>query len=266
MHTSVLAPAGPIAGAERLILINATEIMLVIILPVIVGTLAFAWWYRDGNPRAAYRPTWDYSGQIELVMWSIPIMVILLLAGVIWIGSHELDPRSPVAGKGEPLRIQVVSLDWKWLFLLPDQHLASVNEITVPVGRPLRFELTSSGVMNAFFIPTLGTQIYTMPGMTSHLNLRADRTGDVQGFSSMYSGDGFSDMWFTVHAVPPAEFDAWAAAHANGQGRFDEKAYADLARRGTAAPRAWADLQPDLWGHILQVSAVHPLSPPRHGG
>ena len=153
--------------------------------------MPFAFWFRQSNPRALHLPDWAYSGRIELVVWSIPALTIILLGGVAWIGSHQLDPAAPVAGTGSPVTIQVVSLDWKWLFIYPDQRIATVNTLTVPVGAPLHFELTSASVMNVFFIPQLGSMIYTMNGMVTRLDLRADQVGNYQGLSAHFSGDGF---------------------------------------------------------------------------
>src|SRR5260370_155111 len=171
----VLDPQGPVSSAERLILLNATAIMLVVVLPVIVLTLAFAWWYRISNAHAVYRPDWSYSGHIELVVWSIPAMVVILLGAVTWTGSHELDPARKLESDVKPIRIEVVSLDWKWRFIYPDQQVAAVNQLVVPAGAPIEFILTSATVMNAFFVPQLGSQIYTMPGMTTRLNLLPER-------------------------------------------------------------------------------------------
>jgi cytochrome o ubiquinol oxidase subunit 2 len=251
----VTHPAGPVAAAERLILINATAIMLVVVVPVILLTLAFAWRYRASNTDAAYRPDWSYSGQIELVVWSIPAMVVILLSGVGWIGSHELDPARPLHSAVAPLRIEVVSLDWKWLFIYPDQRVASVNELTVPVGTPLEFTLTSGTVMNAFFIPQLGSQIYTMPGMAEHLNLLADRAGEYVGFSSHFSGDGFADMRFVVHVVPAADFPAWLARVRAAGEPLGPGAYAALAGAGTVAPSSYRDADPTLFGRIVGQAA-----------
>jgi len=215
--SGVLDPRGPVAAAERLILLNATGIMLVVVVPVILMTLAFAWWYRASNKRATYSPDWSYSGQIELVVWAIPAMVVILLAGVEWIGSHQLDPALKLESKTKAARIDVVSMDWKWLFIYPDLKVATINQVVVPVGAPLELRLTSATVMNAFFVPQLGSQIYTMPGMTTQLNLLADQNGDYPGFSSHYSGDGFSDMHFVVHAVAAAELADWVKRnHAEG--------------------------------------------------
>ena len=207
----MLDPQGPIAAAERLILLNASAIMLVVVVPVIVLTLAFAWWYRASNTRATYQPDWSYSGHVELVTWSIPAMVVMLLGAVAWIGSHQLDPARKLASDSRPIRIEVVSLDWKWLFIYPDQRVAALNELVIPTGTPVEFLLTSATVMNSFFVPQLGSQIYTMPGMTTQLSLLAARPGDYPGLSANFSGDGFSDMRFVVHAVPGAEFASWLA-------------------------------------------------------
>src|SRR5216684_7633483 len=158
----VLDPQGPIASAERLLLINSTAIMLVVVVPVIVATLAFAWWYRSSNTRASRSPDRAYEGRIEFVVWSIPTLIVILLSGVNWIGSHQLDPRAPIPADAEPLRVDVVALDWKWLFIYPDQGIAAVNQMVVPAGTPVRFRLTSATVMNSFFVPQLGSQIYAM--------------------------------------------------------------------------------------------------------
>src|SRR5262249_6294337 len=208
----VLDPKGPVASAERLILLNSTGIMLAIVIPTILATLGVAWWFRSSNKRARYLPDFDYSGRLEMLVWSIPIMTIILTGGVAWISSYDLDPPKPLASAVKPVRVQVVSLDWKWLFIYPDEGIASVNQLTIPAGTPISFELTSSGVMNSFFIPQLGGQIYTMPGMVTRIHLQADHTGTYRGMSSNYSGAGFSDMVFNVDAVPPEKFAPWVAA------------------------------------------------------
>src|SRR5712691_1495388 len=213
----VLDPQGPIASAERLLLINSTAIMLVVVVPVIVATLAFAWWYRSSNTHASRSLDESYEGRLEFVLWSIPALIVILLGGVIWIGSHQLDPRAPIPAKADPLRVDVVALDWKWLFIYPDQGIGAVNQLVIPAGTPVHFRLTSATVMNSFFIPQLGSQIYTMGGMTTHLNLLADEPGEYPGLSANFSGDGFSDMRFIVKAVPAGDFDGWVA-RARGSG------------------------------------------------
>src|SRR5260370_21021004 len=206
-QAGVLDPQGPVASAERLLVFNATEIMLVVVVPVVLATLAFAWWYRSSNLRAFRNPEWAYQGSIEFVVWSIPALVVILLGGVCWIGAHQLDPRAPIASNAKPLRVDVVALDWKWLFIYPDQAIAAVNQLVVTVGTPVNFRLTSATVMNSFFVPQLGSQIYTMGGMTTHLNLLADNPGEFPGFSANFSGDGFADMRFMVTAAPAGDFE-----------------------------------------------------------
>src|SRR5260370_2181834 len=163
----VLNPKGPIASAERLILFNSLGIMLAIVIPTILATLGAAYWFRASNTRARYMPTFEYSGRLELLVWSIPAMTVLLVGGVAWVGAHDLDPRKLIASAAKPVRIQVVSLDWKWLFIYPDQGIATVNQLTIPVGTPISLQLTSSGVMNSFFVPQLGSQIYAMAGIVT---------------------------------------------------------------------------------------------------
>ena len=200
----VLDPKGPITFAERQILLNATGIMLAIVIPTMIATLGVAFWFRASNERARYRPNFKYSGRIEMLVWSIPLMTVLLVGAVAWIGAYDLDPPKPISSstKARP-GVQVVSLDWKWLFIYPEEGVASVNQLTIPVGTPVSIELTSSGVMNSFFVPQLAGQIYTMAGMVTHLNLQADHSGTYRGMSANFSGDGFSDMHFNVDAGSP---------------------------------------------------------------
>jgi cytochrome o ubiquinol oxidase subunit 2 len=226
----VLDPHGPVGQAERVILGDATAIMLAVVIPVIVLTLVFAWWFRSSNRRATYRPDWEYSGRIELIVWSIPALVILFLGGMAWISSHELDPPKPLESAKSPLVVEVVSLDWRWLFIYPREGIATVNYLVVPTGVPVHFRLTSTSVMNSFFIPQLGSQIYTMPGMTTQLNLQADTPGAYSGISAQFSGPGFSDMQFTLHAKSSDEFTTWVAqAHQRG-GVLDEATVTQLIR------------------------------------
>jgi cytochrome o ubiquinol oxidase subunit 2 len=230
---NILDPQGPIAAAEKTILIDSLAIMLAIVVPTIIAIVAFAFWFRAGNARARYLPEWAYSGRIELVVWSIPALTVILLSGVAWIGAHELDPGKPISGSQKPLRSQAVSRDWKWLFFYPDLKIATVNTLTIPSGVPLQFELTSASVMNAFFIPQFGSMIYTMNGMTTRLNLQADKPGDYQGLSSHFSGDGFAGMSFAVHAVSESAFNDWAAQTGKTDGRLNVDSYAALAKPST---------------------------------
>src|SRR5246500_3551321 len=208
----ILDPQGPIAAAERQVLFNSLAIMLAIAIPTIVAILAVGFWFRSSNSRARYLPDFNHSGLLEVLVWSIPAMTVLLVGGVAWLGAHDLDPRKPLSSAVKPITVQVVSLDWKWLFVYPDEGIASVNQLTIPVGTPVSFELTSAGVMNSFFIDTATTEIYTMAGMVTRLELQADNPGTYRGLSANYSGAGFSDMYFNVNAVPAERFAQWVAA------------------------------------------------------
>ncbi len=257
---AVLDPAGPVGQAQKTILIDSVAIMLAIIVPTILATLGFAWWFRASNPRARRLPDWAYSGRIELVTWSIPVLTIILLGGVAWIGSHQLDPGRPLGSKtGDSktgaLEVQVVSLDWKWLFIYPGQRVASVNRLVIPAGVPVHFSLTSASVMNAFFVPQLGSMIYTMNGMATQLYLQADRPGIFRGLSSHYSGDGFSDMHFEVRALDAAGFAAWVEAARGAGPPLDAGSYAELARQSTkVGPFTYRDADPGLFGQVVAQS------------
>ncbi len=261
----VLDPKGPIGNSNRLILINALEIMLVIVVPTIAAALLFAWWYRASNTRARYRPEFAYSGQLELIVWSIPILVIFFLGGGIWIGSHELDPANPIASPNKPLEVQAVSLDWKWLFIYPDQGIASVNELVMPVGVPVHFSLTSSSVMNNFFVPQLGSMIAAMNGMVTQLHLKADHPGNYLGLSTQFSGDGFSGMNFTARAVPEDEFKSWVASAKQSGPALDRAAYAALSRQSENAPAfTYRTIDPNLFQAVV-TQEIPPGPGPRMG-
>jgi len=261
----VLDPQGPIGAANRTILFNALEIMLLIVVPTIVVGLFFAWWFRASNTRANYQPRWAYSGRIEIIVWSIPILVILFLGGVIWIGSHEIDPYQPIASQRKPLEVQVVSLDWKWLFIYPEQGVASVNQLVVPAGAPVHFALTSASVMNAFFVPQLGSMIYTMNGMVTQLNLQAGREGEFYGESAMYSGDGFSDMNFRLRAVSQDEFAAWVTRARQEGPALDRPGYESLSRQSqNVRPFTYRTIDPALF-HAIVTQQVPPGPGPTAG-
>jgi cytochrome o ubiquinol oxidase subunit II len=251
----VLDPKGPIALAERQILFNATGIMLAIVIPVAIATLGVAFWFRASNERARYRPDFVYSGRIEMLVWSIPLMTVLLVGTVAWIGAYDLDPPKPIGSSTKALKIQVVSLDWKWLFIYPEQGIASVNHLTIPVGMPVSFELTSSGVMNSFFVPQLAGQIYTMAGMVTRLNFVADHPGTYRGMSANYSGAGFSDMVFKVDAVAPQDFTQWADATRNAGPVLDQQGYADLVKPSRAvAPYTYRSVTNGLFTNVMSAA------------
>jgi cytochrome o ubiquinol oxidase subunit II len=254
----VLDPKGPIAAADRQILLNSLGIMLAIVIPVILATLGVAFWFRASNERARYRPNFAYSGRLEMLVWSIPAMTVLLVGGVAWVGAHDVNPRKPIASTVKPLRVQVASLDWKWLFIYPDQGVASVNRLTIPVGTPINLELTSSGVMNSFFVPQLGSQIYTMAGMITRLNLQADYPGTYRGFSAQFSGEGFADMHFDADAVPDEKFAQWLDSVRSAGPELNAKAFADLAKPSAAgAPFTYRSVAPGLFDKI-SVSDMQP--------
>ncbi len=247
----VLEPQGPVGAGNAQILLNAVAIMSMIVIPTIIATFAFAWWFRASNKKATYRPDWTYSGRIELIVWGIPLLVVLFLSGVIWIGSHDQDPARPLPGETKPLEIQVVSLDWKWLFIYPEEGVASVNELALPTGRPAHFSLTSGTVMNMFFVPQLGSMIATMNGMMTELHLKADRPGDYYGQSAQFSGDGFSDMHFLLRALPPESFAQWTAEARKSRATLDENEYLLLLREHAASPaRLYGSIDRALFGNV----------------
>jgi cytochrome o ubiquinol oxidase subunit II len=211
-----------------------------------------AWWYRSSNTRARYLPDFEYSGQLELIVWAIPLLTIMLLGGVTWIGAHDLDPAKPIVSKEEPLNVQVVSLDWKWLFIYPDQHVASVNRLVVPAGTPIRFSLTSGSVMTAFFVPQLGSMIYTMNRMRTQLNLLADDPGTFRGLATQISGDGFASMHFEVEAKSQEDFYAWLGkARADGP-ELTPESYIELSKQSVVpAPYTFRTVADGLFDKIL---------------
>ncbi len=248
----VLSPVGPIGDSERIILIDSLAIMLAIIIPTMITILIFAWWFRTANSRARYLADWSYSGRLELIIWSIPTLVIVFLGGITWISSHELDPAHPLRSRANPLDIQVVAMDWKWLFIYPQQHIASINHLMVPAGVPLHFHITSASVMNVFFVPRLGSQIYAMNGMESNLNLQADKPGNYPGLSGHFSGDGFSGMTFGLHAVSPMQFAAWtAAARLTGPALTDATYRTLLQQSQYVKPYTYHAVQPGLFDAIV---------------
>jgi cytochrome o ubiquinol oxidase subunit II len=261
----VLDPQGPVGAAQKSILIDSVAIMLAIVVPTIIAIFAFAWWYRASNTRARYLPNWAYSGRIELVVWGIPALVVMLLGGVAWIGSYELDPARPLASNRKALEIQVVSLDWKWLFIYPDQRIAAVNTLTVPVGVPIHFSLTSASVMNAFFIPQFGSMLYAMNGMTNQLYLQADKVGVYPGLSSHYSGGGFADMNFKVNVVSESDFSGWAEQTSKAPGVLDGDSYTELARQSAKVPPATYRLGDETLFNRIVSQEIPPGPGPQPG-
>lgn len=264
-NRGILDPVGPVGQAEKTILINSTAIMLAIIIPTMIATVAFAFWFRRGNSKATYRPDWEYSGAVEMVVWGIPVLTILLLGGITWIGSHDLEPSKPLDSPVKPVSVQVVSLDWKWLFIYPEQGVATVNQLVVPAGTPINYQLTSATVWNVFSVPQFGTMIYTMPRMTTRLNLQADRPGVYDGFSAHFSGDGFPGMQFKAHVLPPEQFAAWAQGARGQGGPLDGRAYTDLLKPTSyVKPMTYGAVAPGLFDAIVANKAPSPQMLPHN--
>ena len=254
----VLAPAGPVGAGERQLFFEALVEMLAIIVPVIVLTLAFAWWFRAGNTRARYTPEWEYDDRVEFVVWVIPLLVVIFLGVIAWVGSHQLDPYERLASKKRAIEVEVVALDWKWLFVYPELGVASVNELALPVGTPVHFRLTSGTVFNTFFVPRLGSMIYVMPGMATQLNLQADKPGTFAGLSGHFSGDGFSDMHFNALATDDAGFAAWVA-RARAARPLDTAGLRALAKPSQAVPVGYyGGVAPGMFDAIVHWSTQTP--------
>jgi cytochrome o ubiquinol oxidase subunit 2 len=264
----VLDPTGVVAEGTTSLLIGSLIIMLPIVVPTILAALIFGWWYRSSNRRAYFQPSFVESGKIELLTWSIPLLTIMLLGSVAWIGSHDLDPAKPLSSSEEQLDVQVVSLDWKWLFIYPHQNVASVNRLVIPAGVPVRFTLTSASVMNAFFIPQLGSMIYTMNGMATQLNLKANGPGTFMGLSTMFSGNGFADMHFNTEVVPKADFDAWTEETRNGGGpTLSSQVYKDFSVQSMKiAPFTYSSVEPGLFDKIVMQELPPGPGPSSRGG
>lgn len=250
---AVLDPKGPVGLQERSIIITATVLMLLVVVPVIALIFIFAWRYRASNEKADYQPNWAHSNRIEAVVWLIPCIIIATLGVIAWRTSHSLDPYRPLDSKVKPIRIDAVALDWKWLFIYPDQKVATVNQVAFPANVPVEFHITSATVMNAFFIPQLGSQIYAMARMETRLHLLASQPGTYQGLSSNYSGDGFSGMTFKALALPSQQgFDAWVAKVKASQETLGTAAYRQLAKPSENNPvEYYSQVQPSLFADIV---------------
>jgi len=248
----LLNPKGSIGAAEKSLIITSTVAMLIVVVPVIILTLVFAWRYRASNRDARYEPKWAHSTKIEVVVWTIPTLIILFLGVLTWKTTHELDPYRPLESSVRPINVQVVALDWKWLFIYPDLGIATVNQLAFPVGTPVNFRITSDSVMNSFFIPQLGSQIYAMAGMQTRLHLIADETGDFAGLSANYSGRGYSDMKFRALAQTPAEFDEWVAKVRAAPERLDMNVYGAVTQPAENQPvRYFSAVDSKLFRNII---------------
>jgi cytochrome o ubiquinol oxidase subunit 2 len=259
----VMTPAGDIAAQQRDLVVISTVLMLIIIVPVMALTVFFAWRYRAANKQATYEPDWDHSTGLELVIWAAPLLIIIALGAITWMGTHLLDPYRkldriaagrPVPESARPLEVEVVALDWKWLFIYPEQGIATVNELAAPVDRPIHFRITSSSVMNSFYIPALAGQIYAMPAMQTRLHAVINHPGRYQGFSANYSGAGFSGMRFGFLGLSEGDFEGWVAKAKEAGGTLDRAAYLELERPSENVPiRRFAATEPKLFDAIRNL-------------
>ncbi|MFN3791746.1 ubiquinol oxidase subunit II [Massilia sp.] len=259
-NTVVMNPTGDIAKQQADLITISVLLMLIIIVPVMILTVLFAWRYRKGA-NAKYEPDWDHSTKLELVIWGAPLLIIIVLGLITWVSTHKLDPyrpldrldeNRPIPASTKPLEVQVVALDWKWLFIYPEQGIASVNELVTPIDVPIRFKITSSTVMNTFYIPTLAGMIYAMPGMETTLNAVLNKTGDYKGLSANFSGEGFSHMYFAYKGVTGGEFDAWVQQMKTKPGVLDRADYLSLEKPSVREPvRYYGQVETALFNRIL---------------
>ena len=248
----VLNPKGSVGVAEKSLIVDSTIAMLIVVVPVIALTAWFAWRYRASNKTAAYLPKWAHSNKIEVVVWTVPTLIIAYLAILTWNSTHALDPYKPLQSQIKPINVEVVALDWKWLFIYPDLGIASVNQLEFPVGTPVNFRITSDSVMNSFFIPQLGGQIYAMAGMQTQLHLMANEAGDYAGESANFSGRGFSDMKFRAIATSNADFESWVRKVKASPTQLDADVYGALAAPSEKNPVAYySHVGPVLFNNII---------------
>ena len=260
-HMDLLDPAGPISAHEKSLILTAFWLMLIVAIPVFALTFWFAWRYRASNRKATYLPNWDFSWKVDAVIWVLPVFIVVTIGILTWQSSHALAPYRPIASKQKPIDVDVVALDWKWLFIYPQQHIATVNQLVVPVDRPVNFKLTSDTVMTSFFIPKFGTQIYAMAGMKTSLNLMADKVGTYVGRNFQFSGRGYSEMKFQVLAKHETQFKQWVDKVHSSDQKLDMAAMKQLEKHSTADPvRHFSRVDPTLFQAIINKYHVA-----RHG-
>ncbi|MBW8184572.1 ubiquinol oxidase subunit II [Shewanella nanhaiensis] len=266
----VLDPKGQIGIDERYLIVVATLLMLIVVIPVIFMTLFFAWKYRDGREQEIYAPKWAHSKSIEIVVWLMPIVIVIILGVITWGSTHDLDPYKPLEHEAKPITVEVVSLNWKWLFIYPELGVASVNELAFPVNVPVNFKITSDTAMNSFFIPQLGSQIYSMAGMATQLHLIANEPGSFDGISANYSGAGFAGMKFKAIATPDAtSFDAWVAKLKRQGNKLDPQSYAELAKPSENNPvEYYGSVSNGMFDHVvmqyMHMSKAMPMDEAQH--
>ena len=263
----ILNPKGPIGDAERYVIYVAIALMLIVVIPVFVMAIWFPWKYRASNTKATYAPKWSYSVRIDLVIWLVPIAIVTALSILVWVETHRLNPYKPIDSGVKPIHIEAVSLDWKWLFIYPDQDIAVVNELVFPANVPLSFRITSDTVMTSFFIPQLGSQIYAMAGMQTRLHLMADEPGVYHGQNQQFSGRGFSQMHFKAIAVASVEFEAWVQKTKHSSDKLDMARYEEMGKPSVGYPVTYfSTVKPDLFGHIMRKYNSMEMKPHAMGG
>ena len=263
---TLLDPVGQVGIDEKNLIITATLLMLLVVVPVILMTLIFAWKYRASNKDATYAPKWSHSTKIEVVIWTVPILIIIALGVITYKSTHALDPYRPIQSDVKPVTIEVVAMDWKWLFIYPDQGIATVNKIVFPANTPVNFRITSDTVMNSFFIPGLGGQIYAMAGMQTKLHLIANKNAELDGISANYSGAGFTGMKFKAIATSQAEFDAWVSEVKASPKQLDTAEYEALTKPSQNNPvELYSSVKPNLFQTIIdKYEGMKPGKPVQH--
>ena len=257
-------PKGPIGDSEKLIIIVSFVLMLIVVIPVIIMSVVIPLKYRESNTKAKYEPEWSHSRKIEVAIWVVPIVIVAILSTILWIETYRLDPYRPIASESKPLNVEVVSLDWKWLFIYPDQNIAVVNQFVFPAKIPLSFKITSDTVMTSFFIPQLGSQIYAMGGMQTRLHLLADEPGDYTGQNQQFSGAGFPDMVFNAKATSQADFDLWVQKVKQSPEKLDISRFDELRKPGISANVIYfSSIDPGIFERI--VNKYNPLTKNSNG-
>lgn len=248
---AVLNPKGLIALKERNLLVLALLLMMIVVIPVFILTIYISWKYKEGHS-GKYDPDWDYHRVVEWIWWGVPCLIVAALGWITWVSSHELDPYKPLDHEEKPITIQVIALQWKWLFLYPEQNIATVNFVQFPENTPISFEITADAPMNSFWIPQLGSQIYAMPGMKTKVHLIADAAGEFRGSSANLSGEGFASMVFTAKATSKADFDQWVQTVQQSSNGLSLQEYNELAEPKGNAPVAFYSLkEPDLYNQVV---------------
>jgi cytochrome o ubiquinol oxidase subunit 2 len=265
-NMTLLDPKGQVGLDERNLIITATLLMLLVVVPVIFMTFAFAWKYRASNKDAVYTPKWSHSTKIEIAVWTIPVLIIIALGYVTYKSTHALDPYKPLESDVKPITIEVVALDWKWLFIYPEQGIATVNKIVFPAHTPINFKITSDAVMNSFFIPALGGQIYAMAGMQTKLHLIANQNAEMDGISANYSGAGFTGMKFKAIATSQEDFNAWVSEVKKAPKQLEQAEYAALSKQSQNNPvELYSSVTPNLFQIIVdKYEGMNPGKPMHH--